>query len=294
MVILAPFKVIFAISLFVTNTIATCLILFLLASIQFFTPWWRPLWQRLMITAAEIWISINDFNFYITQNIRWRVNIPEHLSQDKSYLIIANHRSWMDIPVIQHAFNRKIPFIRFFIKHELSYIPLMGWAWRILNYPFVKRHSKSVLERQPEKRFEDQESIKRACEKFKGIPVTLLNFVEGTRFTNIKQKSLNSPFKNLLPPKIGGIALVLCTMGNQFAGVLDVTIAYPKGAVSLWQVFCGKLNEVIIQAELISIPQKIAAINNPEDPESRIILNAWIQEIWRKKDNQIQQWISAT
>ncbi|MEZ4565573.1 MAG: 1-acyl-sn-glycerol-3-phosphate acyltransferase [Desulfobacterales bacterium] len=51
-------------------------------------------------------------------NIRWDVQGLEGFSTDDSYLVISNHRSWTDIFVLQHIFNHRIPFLKFFLKKE--------------------------------------------------------------------------------------------------------------------------------------------------------------------------------
>jgi 1-acyl-sn-glycerol-3-phosphate acyltransferase len=57
-----------------------------------------------------------------------------------------------------------------------------------------------------------------------------MNFLEGTRFTPAKHAKQQSPYRHLLKPKAGGIALALNAMGDKFRAILDVTIVYPDGA----------------------------------------------------------------
>ena len=40
--------------------------------------------------------------------------------------------SWTDIVVLGHLFRNRLPVPKFFMKHELIYIPLLGlacWGW---------------------------------------------------------------------------------------------------------------------------------------------------------------------
>jgi hypothetical protein len=50
-----------------------------------------------------------------------------------------------------------------------------------------------------------------------------MNFVEGTRFTPAKHAAQQSPYKHLLKPKAGGLALALHVLGDRFDSLLDVT-----------------------------------------------------------------------
>ena len=105
----------------------------------------------------------------------------------------------------------------------------------------MKRYSKEFLEKNPHLRGKDLEATRAACEKFKETSVSVMNFVEGTRFTRAKHQKQGSPYRHLLRPKAGGTALVLDALGNQLQTILDVTIYYPQGAKTLWQFFCGEV-----------------------------------------------------
>ena len=275
--------------LFALNTVIACLLIYPLAFVKFLVPILRikNACTALMIQICEIWISGNDLNMHLTQKICWDISGAEGLSKDKSYLIFSNHQTWMDIVVLHHVFNRKIPFIRFFLKYELIYVPLLGWAWWALDFPFMKRHSRSYLEMYPEKRNEDFKSTQKACAVFKGKNVTVLNFLEGTRFTLKKRENLKSPFENLLLPKAGGLAFVLNAMGEQFDSILDVTIFYPNGPVGLWEAFEGKLPEVKVHVTRISIPHELLKGNYLDDPQYRASVQSWLQQIWKAKDVRI-------
>ena len=140
------------------------------------------------------------------------------------YLVSSNHQSWVDILVLQRIFHGHIPFLKFFLKQELIWVPVIGLAWWALDFPFMKR-GKGQGARQS-----DLKSTREACEKFKRIPTSVINFVEGTRFTPAKHAKQASPYRHLLKPKIGGLGIALATMGEQFEALLDVTIVYPHGA----------------------------------------------------------------
>ena len=108
-----------------------------------------------------------------------------------------------------------VPFLKFFLKKELIWVPILGIAWWALDFPFMKRYSAAVLKKRPHLRGKDIEITRQACKKFKSLPVSIMNFVEGTRFTREKHDKQKSPFTHLLKPKAGGIGFVLSTMGEQ-------------------------------------------------------------------------------
>ena len=134
----------------------------------------------------------------------WEVSGAEGLSRRAWYLVSCNHRSWVDIVVLQRVLNRKIPYPRFFLKKNLIWVPVLGGTWWALEYPFMKRHSKAYLERHPEKRDEDFDTTLRACERYKSDPATILNFPEGTRFTPEKAALAGIPLQEPAEAQSGG------------------------------------------------------------------------------------------
>jgi 1-acyl-sn-glycerol-3-phosphate acyltransferase len=283
-------KGIFSILMFALNTIVICLILYVLVLLKklSLSKMVKEFFTRLMVTVGEAWIAINNFNMDVTQRINWDVRGLEGLSHERSYLVFANHQSWMDIVILQYVLNGKIPFMRFFLKKELIYVPFLGGAWMALDFPFMKRYSISEIKKNPEKRREDFETAKRTGERFRGFPVSILNFVEGTRFTQAKHDQQKSPYKNLLVPKAGGVAAVLQGMGENFHQVLDVTIVYPDGVVSLMQAFMGQLHRVRVQVRQLPVPVELTTGDYFNDPSYRQTLQAWIRGTWMAKDELIE------
>lgn len=278
-------------ALFFLNTIFWCFLLYFFLIFKILIPFRgsREFFTGILVTIAELWIACNSWNIRFTQNMEFKVELPPQLNYEKSYLVCANHQSWVDIVILQHVFNRRIPFLRFFLKQELIYIPLLGGAWWGLDYPFMKRHSKEYLEKHPEKRGEDLKTTQRATEKFRDSKVSILNFLEGTRFTPKKHQMQNSPYHHLLLPKAGGFAFVLEAMKDKFHSVLDVTIAYPQGVVTFWQALCGHLDEVVVHVREIPLPSEILHGNYLEDPVHREKVQNWVRKLWEEKDLRIRQ-----
>ena len=164
--------------------------------------------------------------------------------------------SWVDILALQRTFLGRAPFMRFFIKEKLIFFPIVGQACWALEFPFMKRYSREYLERHPEKRGTDLETTREACERYRHFPVSVLNFVEGSRFDWKKHHSQNSPFRHLLRPRAGGIGFVLASLGDQLDATFDVTIAYPDGEITMWKFVCGAVPRVVVRVRRIDVPRE--------------------------------------
>ncbi|MFU8820128.1 MAG: acyltransferase [Gammaproteobacteria bacterium] len=243
--------------------------------------------DRILVQLAQNWISGNQLIFRLTQDIRWDVEGIEGLQRRDWYLVICNHQSWVDILVLQGVFNRRIPFLKFFLKKQLIWVPVLGFAWWALDFPFMQRHSREFLERHPEARGRDLEVTRRACEHFSQIPTSVMNFVEGTRFTLAKHAAQDSPYRHLLKPRAGGTAFVLGAMGEILHRVLDVTIVYPGGAPSLWDLCCGRARKVVVRVTVRETPDWMRRGDYQDDPEFRARFQAWISDAWARKDEQV-------
>lgn len=294
MMILSAVKGALAAIYLLLNTILWCFLLYLFAFLKliFRSKKWQDGCAGIMVRIGENWISGNSWGLELFYRIQWELQgelcHTESLSADKSYLVTVNHQSWVDIVVVQKVFNRKIPFLRFFLKDELIYVPILGLAWWALDFPFMKRYSKAFLDKHPEKRGEDLQTTRRACERFRGKSISMLNFLEGTRFSKEKQVLQKSPFVNLLKPKSGGLAFVIESMPGQFDSLLDVTLFYPYGPVSFWGLLAGRFRKVVVHVEKISVPQAFQNKSYLNDDNYREAFQTWISELWQKKDQKME------
>ena len=237
---------------------------------------------------GQNWVSCNSVIFSLRSNTLIDVRGADDLKLDDWYLVIANHQTWVDILVLQTAFSRRIPFLKFFIKQQLIWFPFLGLAWWAMDMPFMKRYSKSYLARYPEKKGRDLEATKEACEKFRDTPTTIINFVEGTRATEEKRTARNSPYEFLLPPRTGGVALAITSMGEMFRSIVDVTIVYPDGVQEFWDMCCGKLKHVIIEVRERAVDEWMTAGDYTADREYRARFHTWLSSVWQEKDQQIK------
>lgn len=254
----------------------------------------RLLIDPILLFIAEAWISCNSGWMALTQRTLWDVEGIEGLDSRNWYLVNCNHQSWADILVLQHLFNRRIPLLKFFIKQQLRWVPVMGLAWWALDFPFMRRHSEEFLRRHPEMRGRDQETTRRACEKFALIPTSVMNFLEGTRFTPAKHARQQSPYRHLLKPKAGGIAMALNAMGDKFQAILDVTIVYPDGAPTFWHFLCGRMKRVVVRVQSLPVPSHLADADYASSPEVREAFGLWVRQLWRDKDAQIAALLTET
>jgi 1-acyl-sn-glycerol-3-phosphate acyltransferase len=277
------------ISMMAVNVIAWCTLLFALALLKFLVPVpaWRRLASRGMTALAEGWIGTNKAIFRLMRALPLDARGLEGLSTREWYLVVSNHRSWVDILVLQSVFNRRIPFLKFFLKQQLIWVPFLGLAWWALDFPFMRRYTAAYLEKHPEHRGKDLEATRRACAKFRLIPTSVMNFVEGTRYTAQKHAAFESPYRHLLPPRPGGVSFVLSAMGGMLHSLLDVTIAYPGATPSLWDLCCGRVGPVIVDVQRRPIDPWLAAGDYAGDPAFRDRFKAWLAALWSEKDRRL-------
>ena len=241
----------------------------------------------LLVAIAEAWIACNGGWMALTQRTEWDVEGIDGLDAHSWYLVNCNHQSWADILVLQHLLTGRIPLLKFFLKQQLIWVPVMGLAWWALDFPFMRRHGEEFLRKHPEMRGKDQAATRRACEKFSLIPTSVMNFLEGTRFTPAKHQRQQSPYRHLLKPKAGGIALALNAMGDKFQAILDVTIVYPDGAPNFWEFLSGKLKRVIVRVQTLPVPEHLMKSDYAGDPAVREAFQRWVQQLWQDKDAEI-------
>jgi 1-acyl-sn-glycerol-3-phosphate acyltransferase len=273
------------------NTIVLTLLLCVLAIGKWLapTPGTRDAVRKVLEKIAETWISVNNSILSLYRNIEWDVVIPAELDRGGCYLVSCNHRSWVDILVLQRCFNRRLPLLRFFLKRKLIRVPFLGMAWWALDFPFMQRHSKEEIARRPELKGRDLENARQACEKLRSIPVAMMNFPEGTRFSQEKRERGKAPYQNLLQPRIGGMGQVLYALGDQLDGMIDVTIVYPEEArgaraPSFWDLLSGKVSAIVVRAQHRAVPEHLRGRNFIEDQQFRRDLERWMSQLWHEKD----------
>ncbi|MBY5993303.1 acyltransferase [Ferrimonas balearica] len=235
------------------------------------------------------WVSVNYGLLRLTTKTRWRVQGLEEsgLSKQGWYLVLANHLSWADIVVVTVVLRNHVPMLKFFLKQQLFYIPIMGLACWALDMPFMRRYTKSQIAKNPALKGKDIETTRRSCEKFKHLPTCVINFVEGSRLTPGKHQRQRSPFRYLMKPKAGGIAFALNTLGSQFDQLLDVTIVYPDAPENImWSLLGGELDNICVAVQTLPLSE-VPHGDYDSDKAYRIEFQKWLNGLWEQKDDTI-------
>ncbi len=281
-----PVRGAFSLVVLAVNTVFWCLLLFLVALCKLVIPikGWRAFCSKILNAFGQNWIAINNLGLHYTKKIQWDVEGADALSPNQWYLVVANHQTWVDIVVLQKIFRGKAPMLKFFLKKELIWVPFLGMAWWALDFPFMRRSS-SVQK--------DFETARSACEKFKIVPVSVMNFLEGTRFTSEKRQKQDSPFKHLLKPKAAGIAIVLDAMEERLHSILDVTIVYPEGVPDIWAFLCSRSMAVKVLVRHLPVTKELIG-DYLTDREFRRHFNNWLNTLWAEKDNLIERLLQTS
>lgn len=178
---------------------------------------------------------------------------------------------------------------KYFLKQQLAWVPFIGLACWALDMPFMKRYSRSYLLRHPEHRGKDVETTRRSCEKFRAHPTTIVNFVEGSRFTEEKRQQTRSPYQHLLPPKAAGIAMALNVLGAQFDKLLNVTLCYPENdRTPFFDMLSGKLTRIVVRIELVPVDDGLHG-DYVNDKNFKRLFQRWLNTLWNEKDEQIER-----
>jgi 1-acyl-sn-glycerol-3-phosphate acyltransferase len=271
--------------LIVINTLFWCSFLLSIAILKLLVPIesWKRLCTKWIIAIGECWIFCNGLWIKLLHNPQWTVTGFDSLNQSDWYLTMANHQSWADIFVLQGITNRKIPMLKFFMKDVLIWVPVIGLAWWALDMPFLKRYTEEQIKKDPSLRGKDVIEMKKSFGRFARYPVSIFSFAEGTRFTEAKRASQDSPYDQLLRPKSGGIGLTLSTM-PYIKKVLDFTIKYNSNYRTFWDFLCGRMSNVEIQVKIIDVPGNLVQKNYIEDKKFREELKEWLYSIWEEKN----------
>lgn len=244
------------------------------------------------IQLANSWIGVNNWLIEkVLPHTKWTIHVDDNLdlSLQGRYLMICNHQSWVDTTVNQYFGLKRMPLTRFFTKWELIFIPFVGQAFKILGFPMMKRHSKAEITKNPALKTRDMLEARKSCEQLLSQPFTLLNYLEGTRFTPEKHAQQQSPYKNLLKPKAGGLALALNILGEQIDALVDMTIVYPDGVPGYGEFWLGEVPQVVVDLHKIDLPEWLLTGNYEDDETYREKFQHWVDQIWQEKDQRISR-----
>ncbi len=198
--------------------------------------------------ATSLWASL-----YIWINPWWRITIEnrEKLKKNKTYIIISNHQSMLDILVLFRLYTH----YRWISKTEIFNIPVVGWIMTLNKYIKVKRG--------------DKKSVMKMLEKSKKIiasGISILIFPEGTR----------SRDGSLLQFKDGAFILAAETRTN----ILPVIINAVSGTLARKGIFIMK--KVAIKVRILDeIPYSSFKDSEISEVRNRIhgIMSSELQKI---------------
>ncbi len=253
--------------------------------------------DKTVIKIANHWINSNNAVIdKVLPKKDWRIDLPDDVNIDGKYLLVSNHQSWVDTSIVQYISEGRLPLTRFFTKFELIYIPIVGQTFYFLDFPMMRRHSKAAVAKNPALQGKDIKEAKRACALLKDKPFTLLNYLEGTRFTPTKRDKQNSPYTHLLRPRAGGLALAINALGEEIDGILDMTIVYPDGIPTYGDLWKGNIERLGVDVRYMQVPADLLAsiksggYENDEAVKAKMF--AWVEALWQQKDQRITEMLA--
>lgn len=200
---------------------------------------------------------------------------------DENAVILPNHQTMADVMVLlcYGRRARRIGDLKWFVKDPVKWVPGPGWGMKLLDCIYVKRDWAR-----------DQEEIHRLFDKFveERIPISLVTFLEGTRFTPKKhtaavefaeERGLPVP-RNTLVPRTKGFVATMEGLRSHLAAVHDVTIVYPHGVPTLLDCFTGKLRRVDIHVRRHPVGTL---------PDGEEALASWVRDVFVQKDQLIDE-----
>jgi 1-acyl-sn-glycerol-3-phosphate acyltransferase len=246
----------------------------------------------LMRFPFHIWYKTIHFYFGLLGNVEMDIHLPpkEDLNPELSGLLISNHQSWLDIPLLLSVLRNRLSSPTFFLKKELLYVPLIGSSAWAMDMIFVHRITRKELRKNPSLKGKDIETAKRKCRKLKNYPTSFINFCEGTRITEEKYNKSAKRYRHLLAPKAGGANFTLNAMEGKLKHFVDVTIVYHSARQShiLWDFVCCRIPKISFYARVIPIGEDMYGDYN-NDPAYKQNFQEKLNTIWKEKDELISQ-----
>lgn len=278
-------------ALLTVSSIFVALLIIITAGAVYIIPnkKWRHAGNAFLQNFPIWWMDVNSLILQMNTSGKLLFHGEGELKRDGWYMVVGNHQTWVDILIVSLALHRKVPTLKFFMKKELLWsLPVVGLACYVLGYPFLGRHSRQEIRKNPELKNKDIETTKKACEIFKAHPTSVISFAEGTRFSEKKREQQGSPYQNLLKPRAGGTAIVLTELRDKLDGFIDVTIFYDKPNLSFWDFACGNFGKIEVYYKLIKLSDDLFG-NYYADRLYRARFSNWLNELWLQKDVTLEK-----
>ncbi len=254
-------------------------------------PALRGLIYKAMILMYSVAVWIDHFLLVVLLGINLEVSGLEDIEHNKNYLVVSNHQSWADILILQSLLNKRAALIKFIVKQELIYLPLVGLICWAYEYPFVKRQSMKSTDPRQTDRKSDLGTINKRFRDLgrKGHTTAIVNFVEGTRFNPLKSKRVASPYRHLMKPRAGGLTHILQTFGSQFDYLLDITLVYHTQPPVFWSLLGGSCKSVRIEIRKVPMKDLLKTISKSDSTPDYHQVSEWLKTFWEEKDQKIDQ-----
>lgn len=287
-----PLLFIINIILIPANSIIIAIPIMLLGIVRFILPFNAIIIfiEKCNYYLYKLWVFNNRLIIALTNNIKWHIEGDEILATKKSCIVISNHLSWVDILFIGMIYHGKIPITKFFMKHSLIYIPFVGLACYALGMPFLRRYSREQLLKNPALRKTDLDTTRKACQRLTTSPTALINFLEGTRYSEEKAQLAKSPYKHLMPPKAASFALALGQIADKIDYIYNTTLFYPDNQHKAFiDLLKGRMHNVYVNIEIIKSSENLSG-DYLTDKEYKHRMTMMARDLWDKKDSLLDKW----
>ena len=116
--------------------------------------------------AHRGWCSLNGWLMRHLLPTRWTIRGDAKITRDRTYLLIANHRSWNDLFAMMVAFTDRVPPYKVFIKQQLIWLPVVGQVVWAIDFPFMKRYTREQVRANPNLKGRDVETTRRMFARY--------------------------------------------------------------------------------------------------------------------------------
>lgn len=237
--------------------------------------------------CAHLWWGWCTSTVKILHGIRLEVTgdqLTPEMKKENS-VVILNHQTMADITVLlMYAKDQgRLGDLKWYVKDVLKYVPGIGWGMVFLDCLFIKRNWT-----------DDKDKIQAVFAKVikYSIPVWIISFLEGTRFTQAKKERSQAyaakqglPILNhVLIPRTKGFVATVQGMENHIQAVYDLTIGYVGKTPTLRDWVKGYVKEVHLDIKRFPISTL------PKDEKS---LSQWALERFQQKDLLLDRFYKA-
>ena len=235
----------------------------------------KPLGREQVLEPWIRWVyrsAVRIDSIWMLRVVRIKLEVKGEIPSHPSPIVIVNHQSWFDIPIVQEIISARGPRLTFLVKRSLVWVPVIGWICMLLGFPRLRRTG--LLE----DRALDLNAVSQAAKQGVAARHALLIFAEGTRFTPKKRSDQDSPFDHLLRPRVGGFAAA-CQIFPEGTPIIDLSIYYDRGS-HFWRCLGGATKVICVDVSIHSLDQMMSA-------------EAFLNERWQAKDVWLRSKVEA-